>query len=286
MLALENAAASAHVADTVDPADPAVTAVYCYLASSPAPLRPGEDMRYLRFWMARDTYQEVSPIQSLVIVEAFRHFLASGVRVALTFFACRDPKFWEPVLEYVDIERIESADFSLGDNSPIRYGVFGHDWRQMPTTEWLDRLSVRATAGVEAAPQEDIRRRAPVIVLSEDDFAVAVREALRHYAEPAGLTGNPLLQSRVVVSLSGPEADLTTRAAVLHRLIQELAESLRSSPRTARSYHALHRTYLVPARTQEQAAVLLDLPWSTYRRHLAEGIEALQQLLWIKEIGA
>jgi DNA-directed RNA polymerase specialized sigma24 family protein len=277
MLALENAAASAHVAD------PALSAVYRYLASSPAPLRPGEEMRYLRFWMARDTYQEVSPIQSLVIVQAFRHFLASGVRVALTFFACRDPKFWEPVLEYVDIQRIESADFTLGDDSGIRYGVFGHDWRQMPTTEWLDRLSLRATAGVEAAPQEDIRRRAPVIVLSEDDFAVAVREALRHYAEPAELTANPLLQSRVVVSLSGPEADITTRAAVLRQLIQELAESLRSSPRTARSYHALHRTYLVPARTQEQAAELLDLPMSTYRRHLAEGIQALQQLLWAKE---
>ena len=37
--------------------------------------------------------------------------------------------------------------------------------------------------------------------------------------------------------------------------------------------------------TQEQAAELLDLPFSTYRRHLKTGMEQLTQMLWQREIG-
>ena len=47
------------------------------------------------------------------------------------------------------------------------------------------------------------------------------------------------------------------------------------------SYH----TYLQPAATQEQAAEVLDLPFSTYRRHLRSGIEELTGRLWLREIG-
>ncbi len=294
MLALENV-------DAADcGADPAIDAAFDYLASSATPLRPGEGVRYLRFWMARDTYQDISPIQSLVIVQAFRHFLASGVRVAYTFFTCRDPEFWEPVLEYADIERIENADFCLSgdmgeaanriaaDRNPVErrnnFGVFGHDWRRMPTTEWLDRLVMRASGGTVAGPQEKTSRRsATVILLNQKDFADAVRDALRHYADPASLVSNPLLQSHLVVSVSGADATLETRVAVLRELVLELAETLRSSPRRSRGYRALYHTYLEPALTQEQAAERLDLPISTFRRHLVEGIQALQQLLWRKE---
>jgi len=40
-----------------------------------------------------------------------------------------------------------------------------------------------------------------------------------------------------------------------------------------------------PAATQELAAELLDLPFSTYRRHLKEGIENLVDTLWSRELG-
>jgi DNA-directed RNA polymerase specialized sigma24 family protein len=46
-------------------------------------------------------------------------------------------------------------------------------------------------------------------------------------------------------------------------------------------YHA----YLNPARSQEEAAKLLDLPFSTFRRHLTEGLAAITDQLWQKEIG-
>ena len=39
-------------------------------ASAPPPLRPGERVTHIRFWMARDTYQDVSPAQSLIAVSS------------------------------------------------------------------------------------------------------------------------------------------------------------------------------------------------------------------------
>jgi DNA-directed RNA polymerase specialized sigma24 family protein len=48
----------------------------------------------------------------------------------------------------------------------------------------------------------------------------------------------------------------------------------------------LTRTYLKGAPTQEAAAEVLGLPFSTYRRHLSKAVEQLTELLWAAEIGA
>ena len=47
---------------------------------------------------------------------------------------------------------------------------------------------------------------------------------------------------------------------------------------------ALERTYLRPAPTQEAAAELLDLPFSTYRGHLTRGVERVVDWLWQREL--
>jgi hypothetical protein len=39
-------------------------------------------------------------------------------------------------------------------------------------------------------------------------------------------------------------------------------------------------TYLQPAGSQQRAADRLNLPMSTYRRHLGAGVERLTELLW------
>lgn len=56
-------------------------------------------------------------------------------------------------------------------------------------------------------------------------------------------------------------------------------EQLRSHPRDEKLHRALDRTYLRPAATQELAAELLDLPFSTYRRHLTHGIARVATVL-------
>ena len=72
--------------------------------------------------------------------------------------------------------------------------------------------------------------------------------------------------------------------AALQSLIQAAAQSLESSLREAKSYRALYPTYLHPAPTQEQAAELLDLPFSTFRRHLKNGMTRVAEILWLREI--
>ena len=48
----------------------------------------------------------------------------------------------------------------------------------------------------------------------------------------------------------------------------------------------LDRTFVHAATTQEAAATVLDLPFSTYRRHLSRAIDELTDVLWSVEIGA
>jgi hypothetical protein len=39
-------------------------------------------------------------------------------------------------------------------------------------------------------------------------------------------------------------------------------------------WRAVERTYVRPAASQERAAAALGLPFSTYRRHLTQGVDA------------
>jgi hypothetical protein len=80
--------------------------------------------------------------------------------------------------------------------------------------------------------------------------------------------------------------DLET--ASTERLQTSLAagiDQIGAGSRTGRLGRVLDRTYLHPAPTQEAAAEVLDLPFSTYRRHLTHAIEQLTDLLWAVEIG-
>jgi hypothetical protein len=72
----------------------------------------------------------------------------------------------------------------------------------------------------------------------------------------------------------------------VERAIRAAAAVLEGSVRDRGAYRALHHTYLQPAGTQQGAADLLNLPMSTYRRHLAKGVERLTALLWQRELAA
>jgi hypothetical protein len=107
-----------------------------------------------------------------------------------------------------------------------------------------------------------------------------VWDALRNFAQPDALRGNPLLRSRLVtdrVGAGGSEAD---RITALRALLQEAAEALQPSPRRVKWYRALYHTYLHPASTQEKAAELLGVPISSFRRHLHDGIACVADILW------
>lgn len=260
-------------------ADPATRSVRSYLQKN-APLRAGEVGAVYRFWMARDTYQDVSAVQTQIFLTTVRYqILTPGL--AYHFFPCANADFWAPALLYGDLTRLPQVDFQVGGKT---YGVFGHDWRVRTPLAWLDLLARREVApGADVTPAPDT---APLIVLSQDEFSSAVQDALRDFARPLRLRTNALLCSRMVLEQTGPEASSEERLAALQNMLQEAVETPQVSPREAKLYRAVDYTYLKPQMTQEQAAEALDVPFSTYRRHLKAGLLRVTDALWNKEIGS
>jgi len=257
--------------------DPAVHAAWRYLDTL-APLRAGERAILFRFWMSRDSYQQVCATQSLIFGRAAQVYLTTP-GLAFSFFPTAEPQFWAPMFSHVDLPRLPQADFSVDGR---RFGVFGHDWRARPPMAWLTLLGEREVSGAPE-PARDV----PVssVVLSEPEFAAAVLDALRQFNRDDLLPRNALLRSRLICERSGPGASDAQRIDALRRQILDAAEGLKLSARDTRLWLALEHTYVHPAASQEQAAELLDLPFSTYRRYLKAAISRVTTLLWQRELG-
>jgi hypothetical protein len=137
------------------------------------------------------------------------------------------------------------------------------------------------------APQED-----RFVVLSEEAFGEAVRAALRDCANPHSLLENPLCRSRVVaevpphiMSVSEVDATLPYPATVkLCAVLKTAARCLEGGAKEKTLFQALHHTYLEPAPSQDIAAELVGLPFSTYRRHLAAAVARVTGWLWQREV--
>jgi hypothetical protein len=178
----------------------------------------------------------------------------------------------------IGFPRAPEADFEVGGR---RYGVFAHDWRAEPPLAWIEHKGLIELSDAAAGPAPaEPGARAPLLVLSHPDFVAAVRQALRDLTRPEALAANPLLRSRVAAEHAGG----APTTATLQALLREAAETLRANPRDEKLYRALQRTYLRPAATQELAAELLGLPFSTYRYPLSTGIARVTGWLWRREL--
>ncbi|MEV6597163.1 hypothetical protein AB0M36_09915 [Actinoplanes sp. NPDC051346] len=251
-----------------NPADPATASAF--RRAAPA---PGEAVSLLRFWLDAEAYQQPSPTQALISLHAVRHYLITpGLGYSLIYHA--DPELWAQMCEYVGFTRADDADFTVDGR---RYAGFGHDWRRMPRLAWLSMLASRETSGepVEAEPST---ASGP---LDRAAFTAAVRTALREWGRVDRLATSPLLTSRFLA-----RSDHGRTAEALRAVFEQAAATLADSPRDRAAYRALHHTYLRPAGTQQAAADLLRLPMSTYRRHLAAGVDRLTEILWQWESAA
>lgn len=257
-----------------------------------APLQPGEAATMFRFWMSCEEYQGVSGAQSLVFINIVRHYLTNQ-KLAFSFFLCADPDFWSPVFAYAGATRFDELAFKNDDKA---FGVYGHDWREVPPMMWLDILGEREIAAaasardveqlqsakrdnvsLESSPSEDR-------VLDVGEFAVAVRQALKNLQRPAALCDSVLLDSKIVRQKDDASTSTSTeKIAALQKVLRESCENLNASGRRQLFYEALRLTYLEPAMTQEAAAAQMDVPFSSYRRYLKEGIERVTEELWQRE---
>lgn len=266
------------ILDEVSPADeridPALRAIWAFVRRY-GPLRPGERIQIARFWMGRDVYQ-VPLTHNMITLNTVVTWLTTP-RLAWTFCCTADPSSWGELFAYINFCRVPEADFDVGGR---RYGGFAHDWRAEPVDAWRETVAERElNLDFEAEPV-DRAAPPPLVVLSQPGFAEAVRHALRNYARPDALAGNPLLRSRVLRDAAGPDPG----PEALRALLRAAAETMTANPKDEKFYRALHHTYLQPAPTQEAAAELLRLPFSTYRYHLGKGIERVTAWLWEREL--
>lgn len=259
--------------------DPAIQCAAQSLRAQP-PLRPGETATYFRFWMTAETYHGVSPVQSLIVVNFIRHYLTTP-GLAYSYLPVVSPEYWHGILSYAEMRPLPEATFT---SSKQRFSVYYYDWRALPPTAWLAVLAEKETSkGTLTGALE--RRLTPTVVLSKEAFSEAVRDALRHFHQPEALSENPLLHSRLLLErANGARTAPSARASLLRSLVRETILELNDVPKRQRAFRALDKTYLNPAPTQERAAELLDLPFSTYRRHLGEGIQSLTERLWQQEL--
>ncbi|MGH9263769.1 MAG: ATP-binding protein [Acidimicrobiales bacterium] len=254
--------------------DPGAVAAWTY-AERTAPARPGEVVTQTRFVVDSDRYQAPSPTLNATPIVTIQRYLQTP-NLAWDFLTLADPDALNEYFAIADLPRASGADFLVGERT---YGLFAHDFRAVPVGPWLELVTDRALAQDPSlpAPGPDL------LVLSQPAFADAARQALRDLSRPDLLARNPLARTRLVAAEtpSGEEG-----GAVLARLVGEAVDSLRAHPRDDKRWRALDRTYLRPAPTQEKAAEVLGLPFSTYRRHLSEGVDRVVSHLWDWEVYA
>jgi hypothetical protein len=243
-------------------------------ANAPNAVRAGEIVTQTRFVVDSHVYQAPSPTLNAVAVVNLQQYVQRS-NLAFDFLTLADPDRWNDYFALADLPRVDGADFSVGDRS---YGLFCHDFRAVPLDHLLELWTERALAQEIQTPRI---RPTEVLVLSEPDFTDAVRRALHDLHRADLLARNPLLRTRLLRERTGAT---DPQAGDLHAVLREAVATLRRHPRDDKLLQAIERTYLRPSATQEAAAAALGLPFSTYRRHLSQGVARIVSWCWEREI--
>lgn len=255
-------------------ADPAVATAVRTLQTT-APLRPGDVALYFRNWMDADHYQNSPAIFNMAAMVSLRLFFNTP-RLAYSFIAQSNSDHYATMFDYLRMPLAPDAGFVMDGQS---FGVFVHDWRAEPVLKWMNIMGERELLD-EIVALENLPVAPQPVALSEPEFAEAVRQALKDVRRPDLLAHSPLLRSRCLRDRG--EAEPTP--AHLQALLRAGAETLTASPKTQKLHRVLWHTYFEPAATQETAAELLDLPFSTYRYQLGKAVEQITGWLWRQEL--
>lgn len=230
-----------------------------------------------RHWMGRDTHQRISAAQSAcAMLVGQHHYLSPSISHFLGVF--RHPRWYAPLFAFTGYDVIPDGTITVGEETST---LVGRDWRGTSPVEWVHGVIER----VLRQPRPRVAPTSTARALSRAQLDQALRSALRMFREPHRLASSPLLSARIVQERAASDG-APERVAALQALVAEATASLESTPRGRKLYAAIERTYLDPVGTQEEAAEDLDLPFSTYRRHLVAGVDELVAILWQREEAA
>ncbi|MFF9019311.1 AAA family ATPase [Streptomyces eurythermus] len=255
--------------------DPVVAQMWAGVAQR-GPLLPDQHLRISRFMIYPGAYGEISSVGHLMQLRICGDWIRSR-GLAWSFITSPDARLWGPLMDHLGHEEMFRTPWERGRT----FTTFACDWRVTPLEIWFDRTQPGALTEPLAAPEPE---GVPAKPLTKAEFDAAVRQALRDLHRSDALRGSALFSSRLCARF-GWAAQPDPAEALRQTLVNAVGE-VRRDARSGRQHRALAATYLrKAATTQEAAAARLGLPYSTYRRHLAEGHKRLCEVLWHWELG-
>ena len=263
--------------------DPGTAAAWTF-ALAHAPARQGEMVTQCRFIADIVAGQGPSPTLDAVPILTLQRQL-SLVHLAWDFVTLADPDQWDEFFFAADLPRARGADFTVDGR---RSGLFAHDFRRVPVEAMVRRWTERALADDAMLVPADTSTE--LLVLAREEFGDAVRQGLRDLHRPDLLARNPLQRTRLLVETASTRDDaagdsVSTTSTRLDNLLRGAVAELADDPRDDPLLQALRCTYLARFRTQEAAAAAMGVPFSSYRRHLARGVDRVVESLWRRELG-
>jgi len=241
--------------------DPIVASVLTYLARHGG---VGGPVLLNRHWLGADSYQAISGAHAAcTALMTQAHLDVPDLHHALGVF--RDVLPYRLLFATLGFSPLATAELD-----GVRYSIVGRDWREQPPLVWFAGFIEKLTgiAPIGQALEE-------TAASERERFDGAVREALK-----VATLDHKLAQTALAELLALPHS--ADRGRALLELLQEASRALSGSPKGAKYARALDATYLAPIGPQERVAEALGLPFSTYRRHLAAGIENVSDALWAR----
>ncbi|MDK1472919.1 ATP-binding protein [Streptomyces sp. 549] len=246
--------------------DPVVAAAWTHVRAA-GPLRAGDSVGIARFSVAPEEDAGATASPDLMQVRALGEILRAD-RLAWSFVVTPAEGHGDGRFLHFDMHSLPHRP-QTGHRT---HRLLAHDWRTHPVAPWLEeRTRVMLSGAPDTGTTSD---NGQLTVLSRAEFDSAVRDALRALRDPEQLRRNPLSRSRVVVD---HEVSLDTA-------LRNAVEALPKQRGGDKQHRALATTYLAGAPTQEAAARRLQLPFSTYRRHLSAAVRWVCDYLWQQEV--
>lgn len=252
-------------------ADPVLAQAWEHVAGT-SPLRPGEHLMLARFLIYPPAYYEISPVLHLMQLRICADWIRSS-GLAWSFIISPYPRLWQELMVHLGHLPATRLDWPNGHT----YTLFACDWRTTPLSIWFDRTQPGSLTGEPPYPFAE----PAASLLTRAAFDSAVRDALRDWHREDALAANPLCQARMITVQPGHAAEHAL--SMLRELLTDAVDALSADPREAKLHRVLATTYFHRVPNQMIAAERLNLPYSTYRRHLHRGLDRVCEVLWKRE---
>lgn len=244
-------------------------------------LRPSEHAPFIRFWMSVDHGQSQCPEKTRILMTVHAYnLMARNLRVTAQVFA--DSPEWVTQARALGIERLGGDDIPIGDRN---WRIYYNDWQQESTARYYRNFARRCVAFQQALAAKHAPAQR-LVTLSRSEFNTAAMDALKCLQRPSQLAHNPLADSALVVQNSGKGSDKAARGRILGEQLRAVVTMLGKADKSGRWHSVLRRTYIAPAQSHKEAAGLLNMGYSTFRRQLGEAREMLIEELWQRELKA